>query len=244
MVKPNWAEWRDIPSAALWEVCALSLDIEPRTLKRYVEPYRNRDIILFEPFSDDETEKEFYRRCRILHANLNEPFFTAQYERPKNSDEVNIGTYVRICEFLTWARQKEWSLPPELILPNTNQTHRSKTQKSATDWQTEARRLASLVCIKHELGSEVEKTFQLRFYSTNVRKLMLNESVQDKDVYRKKFGIRSDIPAISTIEREALQGGRWFTDRLIIARSVQSPNNSKQQSEVTGNAGKRRGLKK
>jgi hypothetical protein len=244
MAKPNWAEWRDIPTAALWEVCALSLDIEPRTLKRYVEPYRNRDIILFEPFSDDETEKEFYRRCRILHANLNEPFFAAQYERPKNSDEVNIGAYVRICEFLTWVRQKEWSLPPELILPNTNQTHRSKTQKSAMDWQTEARRLASLVCIKHELGSEVEKTFQLRFYSTNVRNLMLDEFVKDKDAYRKKFGIRRDIPAKSTIEREALQGGKWFINRLTIARNVQSPNNSKQQSEVTGNAGKRRGLKK
>ena len=145
MAKPNWAEWRDIPTAALWEVCALSLDIEPRTLKRYVEPYRNRDIILFEPFSDDETEKEFYRRCKILHANLNEPPFTTQYERPKNSDEVNIGAYVRICEFLTWVRQKEWSLPPELILPNTNQTHRSKTQKSAMDWQTEARLVFSTV---------------------------------------------------------------------------------------------------
>lgn len=115
--KPNWKEWRHIPSVRAWEACALSLDIEPRAMEQLSEGWMAGPgagpFFTDESFPDAVTAEEFRSRLRVLLANL--------YDRGHfSADAIHLVTpgfnKVKLCEFAAWAANVvQWEgLPSEL----------------------------------------------------------------------------------------------------------------------------------
>lgn len=121
MVKPNWSEWRDIPVTSLLEVCALSLNIEPSSIqKEVIDSDRRGQIALSEQsFSSIDEASEFYRRCKILYANINETnYFKEPNTLSRKTHETNVvrvDARIRISEFVAWATEKNWQLPTDMM---------------------------------------------------------------------------------------------------------------------------------
>lgn len=136
MNKPKWSEWENIPIASIFEVCALSLDIEPTSLTRELVTGARGDQIIVSGFNDNGTENDFYYRCKILHANLSEKeYFKEPSEKKSLTTDTNIVTInarVRISEFITWSMKTvKWKIPTEMLNFSgaTNQISRKSTYK-------------------------------------------------------------------------------------------------------------------
>jgi hypothetical protein len=113
--KPNWKEWKHMPEVQVWQACALSLDIEPSSIKWYPRswetgPYSDQ-LFEDESFQSENEKKEFKSRQRILLNNLNSKenslWFSPNLNRP------NLGE-VSLPEFAAWCSSVEWSIPEEL----------------------------------------------------------------------------------------------------------------------------------
>jgi len=113
--KPNWREWAHIPQVQVWQACALSLDIEPNSIKRNPNSWMTGPGIdqLFkdESFQSENEKKEFESRQRILLKNFgskeNSLCFSIHPEHANLSE-------VRLPEFAAWCPSVEWSIPKEL----------------------------------------------------------------------------------------------------------------------------------
>jgi hypothetical protein len=113
--KPNWKEWKYTPQVQVWEACALSLDIEPNSIKRDPNSWlTGQDIYqLFkdESFQSENEKKEFEGRQRILLSNLNSKENSLCFS--PNDNCPNLGE-VSLPEFAAWCPSVEWSIPEEL----------------------------------------------------------------------------------------------------------------------------------
>jgi len=113
--KPNWMEWKYTPQVRVWQACALSLDIEPNSIKRTKDSWLTGPGIdqLFEDesFQSENEKKEFKSRQKILLNNLNSKenplWFSPNPNRP------NLGE-ISLPEFAAWCSCVEWSIPKEL----------------------------------------------------------------------------------------------------------------------------------
>jgi hypothetical protein len=147
--EPTWREWIHIPGVRLWQACALSLNIEPNSMKRsstawMAGPGRG-------PFFEDKSfpsadvKAEFELRLRVLLANLsNRAFFSPgilSTDTPGNHG-------VALSEFAAWAVSVvKWSdLPPELVA----MARMSDTKTAAPAKQSEA---PPGETITHKLGN-------------------------------------------------------------------------------------------
>lgn len=210
MNTPDWTFWRNMPEVALWQACALSLNINPDSLRN--DPYAcvagagGSRIFLAESFPDDATKFTFGQRLRILRANLpNKDLFT--------SCAGNIGlpddnSKVRIFEFASWAVGIGWTgMPSELVeLAKQGGTSSSgvtlsknaarDNKPSINDWRSNAR----------NFGQKYSKSHR----SLNLEKIA--DKVHAEMVSRHKSGEpgmtgRSDkVPSAASIKRHALTG--------------------------------------
>lgn len=99
--KPNWAKWRFIPTLALWQAVALSLDIDPDKVKTSVESYLIVDDIVFsEP-------RQFTDRIDVARGNLGHGLVGLSHENPTS-------TKVNLAQFAAWAFSIGWTIPREL----------------------------------------------------------------------------------------------------------------------------------
>jgi hypothetical protein len=114
---PNWREWGNMPNVEVWQACALSLNINPRSLEQCEDwesdtrdgyPYF-RDA----SFPSKTISEEFYLRRRVLIANLrkNPEWFT--YNSLSAAGNSSLST----AEFAAWAVSKmQWpDLPDKLV---------------------------------------------------------------------------------------------------------------------------------
>lgn len=114
---PNWREWGNMPNVEVWQACALSLNINPHSLKK-CEDWESDTRDGFPYFRDASfpsktISEEFYLRRRVLIANLrkNPEWFT--YNSLSAAGNSSLST----SEFAAWAVSKmDWpDLPPELV---------------------------------------------------------------------------------------------------------------------------------
>ena len=203
---PDWTEWAHIPSVALEEACALSMCIDPHTLK-----YESMDHAFEPDTSDEQVKREFAKRVRMLKKNIYEPGFSY----------VPTGE-VRLSEFVRWAQSiVKWpNLPPELsalahppasiraAAPAERDSDASGdaalAHKVVGDWRAEARAIAD----------------ELFVYDTdqNTRDCLLRNNgrggyafrVMDVMQQRGIHGPRGRIDNPKTIARDALQGDNWW----------------------------------
>ncbi|WP_291981213.1 hypothetical protein [Candidatus Accumulibacter sp. ACC005] len=101
---PDWDLWRHMPSVALWQFCALSLDFDPDSLE--VRPggwMSPGGRLSFEPcsFPSDELAAMFDKRYRILDGQ--------EYRTTgRDYDDVDLA----VCA--AWAIAVGWDIPAEL----------------------------------------------------------------------------------------------------------------------------------
>lgn len=110
----DWAFWRAMPNAKHWQACALSLSIDPDSLKASPNAWMagpgRGPIFESESFPSREAEDKFNKRLRLLDANrYDEKFFTLPMAKFSNlgPDEV------RLHEFAAWALSVGWSDAPQ-----------------------------------------------------------------------------------------------------------------------------------
>lgn len=116
--EPNWDEWKHIPEVRVWQACALSLNIDPHSMKGLRDGWMAGPGHgpLFEPesFPSKDAKAKFELRQRVLLANLsNREFFSAGI-----LNMVTPGNHgVRLSEFAAWAASEmKWDdMPPELM---------------------------------------------------------------------------------------------------------------------------------
>lgn len=112
----DWEFWRAMPNAKYWQACALSLSIDPDSLKPSPNAWMagpgSGPIFESKSFPSREAEERFDKRLRLLVANrYDEKFFTLPMAKFSNlgPDEV------RLHEFAAWALSVGWSdVPQEL----------------------------------------------------------------------------------------------------------------------------------
>jgi hypothetical protein len=115
--QPDWGHWRHMPEVELWQACALTLNLEPDdlTFSRndwMAGPGDHGPFIEAECFRDEEQQRTFQKRLRLLKANrhLREHFSPGTL----NMAESHRGG-VRLAELAAWATGIGWSLPAPLL---------------------------------------------------------------------------------------------------------------------------------
>lgn len=113
---PNWREWSFTPEVSLWQACALSLNIEPHSMRK-ITRYRDFNDPTFEQdsFPTAEAKAEYELRHRVLLANLSDSrFFSTDSRRAYQLPDQYV---IELAEFAAWADAVvSWQgLPPELV---------------------------------------------------------------------------------------------------------------------------------
>ena len=111
---PDWREWIITPKVEVWKACALSLNIDPHSLKRrdeYVDESDGSPYFRDSSFPSKAIREECNLRRRVLIANLRDD--------PKKfslrSSTASGYSEVRLSEFAAWALSIGWDMPAELV---------------------------------------------------------------------------------------------------------------------------------
>jgi len=110
-IKPaNWEHWKDMLSAEVWQLVALSLNIEPDSL-----PVDWRPADYSDPFV--ECPSEFRRRLKIALNHIQNGMLLCASLALGNS----LASTIKLTVFATWASapSPNWSLPKEFRLPSS-----------------------------------------------------------------------------------------------------------------------------
>ncbi len=102
---PDWNWWRHVPTVTLHEAVALSLNIDPKQLRRA----GTRALIAGTQFDEGP---EFERRLALAKRCLGDTLLG-----PVNQSAVRYydeAAAVRLRDFAAWARSVEWQIPQEL----------------------------------------------------------------------------------------------------------------------------------
>ena len=109
--RANWDEWRYAPIVKLWEACALSLDIDPNSLRVDLDAtaFDGLKQMLYAPdgFSSPKVQEEFNQRRRMAGRCLGNPI-KITVARASGDD-----TAVDLSSFAQWATSIPWELPPD-----------------------------------------------------------------------------------------------------------------------------------
>lgn len=111
----DWDFWRNMPHAMAWQACALSLNIDPDSMKHSAHgwmagPGRGP---FFEPssFPSRDVEDQFDKRLRLLSARITKFHLHSIIQGAPSHCEIYLS------EFAAWAvSEMKWDgLPPELV---------------------------------------------------------------------------------------------------------------------------------
>lgn len=102
---PDWTFWLAMPHITAWQACALSLNIDPDSLKLKEDTWMNGSGggVLFESssFPSKEVEQEFNKRLRLLSEYIEMPRLFHQH--PLNLIGNPATHKIRLTDFCEWA---------------------------------------------------------------------------------------------------------------------------------------------
>jgi hypothetical protein len=154
---PDWGWWRHVPTVALHEAVALSLNIDPGRLRRAGA----REMIAGRRFDEGpEFERRLTLAKRCLGETLPGPlnFAVVHYE---DAEPV-----VCLREFAVWVRSVEWQIPPELARLAGNDrepmTHATTPDPNERLTLPEQIRLLAQVMPEDRARARIEKAFRFR----------------------------------------------------------------------------------
>jgi hypothetical protein len=218
--KPDWKEWKHTPMLQVWQACALSLDIDPHSMKSSPDSWMaDSKIYASESFPSEDAKAQFESRQRMLLANLipkrggSFSYFEFDFEDPHMSK-------IPLSEFAAWCVECEFDIPPELAalakdkpqaaLAAAKVEAETGTSQSGDDWRDKARAIAD-ECFDHDTNSKPTVRDSLATknsaghitggYCFRVMVLMQKRGIK---------GARGTINNPGTIMREALQSNKWW----------------------------------
>jgi len=202
--QPRWKKWRLMPEVDIWQAVALSLNIEPEKVQTSDHAWMGARF----PFNEGD---EFDDRLNITLAYASN---RAHFPTPCR---LNMGggylCGIRLSEFAEWAVSvAEWkNLPPELtamaIKPDVSPAKAQSAQinhdsvPSSNDWRDKARAIADSL-FDRDTANKCRDS--LAGYSRRVM-----DEMQMKEIH----GPRGRIDNHNTIQREALQGDKWWAKK-------------------------------
>jgi hypothetical protein len=105
--KPNWSKWKLIPNAKIWEVAALSLDIDPNLVRHNPQGWMAGGS-----YTTLEGQ-DFKDRVEVIAANAMNDKNSLLYLVTLNQNGKEY-CQINIANFAKWAISKSLSLPSEL----------------------------------------------------------------------------------------------------------------------------------
>lgn len=123
--EPDWSIWAAVPTVLLWEAVALSLNIEPRTVRRPQHQWMGGPGVAL-LFNESAT---FDDRLLVAERNL-----TRSGEGPLRTGDLDHARRCRIdlAEFGSWARSLNWTLPVEFPVAEVVKPAASPSAEAAT----------------------------------------------------------------------------------------------------------------
>lgn len=114
--KPKWSKWNLIDDAKVWQVIALSLDIDPDRITR-----DGNDWMAGGGYVNHEGD-EFKDRLDVIKAN---------YRRIDDTPKTLSMNGIEFCDlnipkFAKWALSVNWEIPPELAALTSDELESSK----------------------------------------------------------------------------------------------------------------------
>jgi hypothetical protein len=150
MNKPDWDTWRHIPLVDRWEAAALSLDIDPDSLRGLDKQRDCRPTRI----AGKAARAEFDKRRRIIESQLYDTLPGCINTRR-----------IELKPFAAWARRIGWSIPPELAaladsadLDLQAELERAKAQLKAVSDERDS--LAAMVERMRAPGDRAETTYR------------------------------------------------------------------------------------
>ena len=116
--KPNWDKWKLIPNAVVWQVAALSLDIDPDKVEHHPQGWMAGGYITLEG-------QDFKDRVEVIAANANNDKNNLLYLVTLNQNGKEY-CQINIANFAKWAKSNNVSLPTELAALASNELEGSK----------------------------------------------------------------------------------------------------------------------
>lgn len=113
----DWDFWRNMPNVMLWQACALSLNLNPDSLKRsgqgWMAGVGSGPYFDSRSFPNSGIEKSLHKRRELLRANI-----TSQAHFSPGRIDMNTpdNWSVKLIEFVAWATSIEWDMPIELAV--------------------------------------------------------------------------------------------------------------------------------
>ncbi len=108
----NWELWTQVDRVEAWKACALSVGVEPSSLEFELD--EGVDVLLSWTMADD-LQAEFSLRCDIVTTYVGSPVLACFHKYGGRLGEGNqLNSLVSIHEFVSWARSRSWSLPPNM----------------------------------------------------------------------------------------------------------------------------------
>lgn len=112
----DWRYWRISPEIQQWEACALSLGLNPESMRRHPQAWMAEPsagpIFTNSSFPNREAETEFKKRQRLLEASV----FTSGFFPTVRGLVMGARwkATIRLNEFATWMAHIGLDMPPEL----------------------------------------------------------------------------------------------------------------------------------
>lgn len=131
--KPNWSKWKLIPNAKIWEVAALSLDIDPDKVKHNPQGWMAGGS-----YTTLEGQ-DFKDRVEVIAANAMNDINSLLYLVTLNQNGKEY-CQINIANFAKWAISKSLSLPSELavLASKEDKAIKSVVEKSLNEKATHA----------------------------------------------------------------------------------------------------------
>ena len=136
----DWRYWRHMPEVKQWEACALSLNIEPSSMKQSPNAWMSEPggVPKFTPasFSSETVQTEFDKRLRLLGASLfKSGFFTTVNKLVVGGRHL---ATISLEQFARWGLHVELEMPPELVAMAVTEPTAAPATDTATPAPVEA----------------------------------------------------------------------------------------------------------
>lgn len=108
---PNWNYWKTMDEVAIWQACALALDIDPESMTPHPQSWMapGSDIFTEDSFTSDEQSDSFNKLSRRLNQSLsNKQHFTYAWNHHTCNPAVHLS------EFAAWCVRIGMDIPDDL----------------------------------------------------------------------------------------------------------------------------------
>ena len=123
--KPNWKKWSLMPDAQIWEVVALSLNIDPSKVK-----HNPHSWMLGSGEKLFTESQQFNDRIDIIKRNLNQSILKITELNLVDSVKVK----VTIASFALFAQKVNWKLPAQFPCQEVTDSHEESNLKEQSKY--------------------------------------------------------------------------------------------------------------